>query len=70
MTEKEKWTSKKNGKRMWLILDIFSFTIQLVIPNVCVKFQNPKLCSSCEIFDENFPIHYIGVRERKGGKDK
>ena len=48
---------KKNGQikgkisRRWPILYI---TIQLVITNVCIKFQNPRLCSSCESFDENF----------------
>ena len=33
---------------MWLIL---CNTVQLVIPNVCTKFQNPKSSSFREIFD-------------------
>ena len=59
---------KKNGQikglisHMWLI---FLNTVQPVIPNVCTKFQNPRSSSSREIFDENFHIHYLGVRDRK-----
>ena len=34
------------------------------ISDVCTKFQNPR-SSRREIFDENFHIHYIGVRDRK-----
>ena len=33
---------------MWLIL---CYTVQLVIHNVCTKFQNPKSSSFREIFD-------------------
>ena len=56
---------KKNGQikglisNMWLIL---LYTVQLVIPDFCTKFQNPRSSSSLEIFDQNFHIHYIGVR--------
>ena len=45
---------KKNGQiqelisNMWLIL---CYTVQLVIPKVCTKFQNPKSSSFREIFD-------------------
>ena len=45
---------KKNGQiqelisNMWLI---FFYTVQLVIPNVCTKFHNPKSSSFREIFD-------------------
>ena len=46
---------------MWLIL---LYTEQLVIPDVCTKFQKPRLIY-CEILEENFHIHYIGVRDRK-----
>ena len=48
------WERKKNGQiqelisNMWLIL---CYTVQLVIPNVCTKFQNPKSSSFREIFD-------------------
>ena len=38
-------------------------TVQLAIPDVCIKFQNPRLCSSCEIFDDHIHIHYIGDRK-------
>ena len=31
---------------------ILSYTIQQVIPNICIKFQNPRFISSWEIFDE------------------
>ena len=57
---------KKNGQikglisHMWLIL---YHTIQPVISDVCTKFQNPRSSSSREIFDENFNIHYLGVRD-------
>ena len=59
---------KKNGQikglisHMWLIL---LYTVQPVIPDVCYKFQNARSSSSCEIFDENFHIHYYGVTDRK-----
>ena len=63
--------SKKNRQikglisHMWLIL---YHTVQPVMPDVCTKFQNPRSSSSCEIFDENFHIHYIRVRDRKREK--
>ena len=34
------------------------------------KFQNPRSSSYREIFDENFHIHYLGVRYRKREKKK
>ena len=40
-----------------------------VIPNICTKFQNPRR-SSWEIFDTNFPMYYIGVRDWKKEKWK
>ena len=39
---------KKNGQIQELISNmrlILSYTLQLVIPNVCTKFQNPKSSS-------------------------
>ena len=48
---------------------ILSYTIPQVIPNICTKFQNPRLSSSWEISDKNFPMYYIGVRDGKK-KDK
>ena len=44
---------------------ILFYTIQQVIPNICTKFQNPR---RREIFDTNFPMYYIGVRDGKGEK--
>ena len=49
---------------------ILSYTIQQVIPNICTKFQNPRLSYSLEIFDTNFPMYYIGVRDGKKEKWK
>ena len=39
--------------------------MQQVIPNMCTKFQNPRCSCSWEIFDTNFPMYYIGVRDGK-----
>ena len=39
--------------------------VEIVINEVCTKFQNTRSSSSWEIFDENFHIHYTGERERK-----
>ena len=33
------------------MLLILKYTVQLVIPNFCIKFQNPSHSSSREIFD-------------------
>ena len=63
--EKEKWTNKRNDKSSMLIL---FHTIQQVIPNICTKFQNPRCSCSWEIFDTNFPMYYIGVRDGKKKK--
>ena len=48
---------------------IFFYTMQQVIPNICTKFQNPKHSSSWEIFDTNFPMYYIGVRDGKYSRE-
>ena len=48
---------------------ILSYTIQLVIPNVCTKFQNLRCSSSWEIVDMNFPMHNIAVRDGKREKE-
>ena len=63
--EKEKWTNKRNDKSSMLIL---FHTIQQVIPNISIKFQNPRCSCSGEIFDTNFPMYYIGVRDGKKKK--
>ena len=49
-------------------MPILFYTIQQVIPNIFTKFQNPRHSSSWEIFDTNFPMYYIGVRDGKKGK--
>ena len=60
MLEKKKGQIKGLISHMWLIL---LYTVQPVIPDVCTKFQNPRSSSPGEIFDENFHIHYLGVRD-------
>ena len=47
---------------------ILPYTIQLVILNVCTKFENPRCSSSWELFDTNFLR--IGVRDGKKKKKK
>ena len=39
----------------------FLYTVQLLISDVCTKFQNSRSSSSGEIFDKNFHMHYLGV---------
>ena len=36
-----------------------------MIHNTWTKLQNPMCNSSWEIFDTNFPMYYIGVRDGK-----
>ena len=58
---------KKNGQLKGLLSNtwlIILYTVQFVMSDVCTKFQNPKSSSSLEIIDENFHIHYLGVRDR------
>ena len=58
----------KNGqiKRMISMrMLILLYTIQLVIPNVCTKFQNPRCSTSQEISDRKFCR-----RKRKNGQIK
>ena len=57
---------KGTDNNMWLIF--FLYTVQLVISDVCTKFQNSRSSSSGEIFDENFHMHYLGVRDGKRKK--
>ena len=49
---------------------ILLYTAQKAIPNVSIKFQNPRYSSSWEIFDTDFPMHYIGLRYGKKKKKK
>ena len=49
---------------------ILSHTMEQVIPNICTKFQNPRCSCSWEIFDTNFAMYYIGVRDGKRQKWK
>ena len=41
----------------------FLYTVQLLISNVCSKFQNFRSGSFGETFDKNFHMHYLGVRD-------
>ena len=71
--DKKFYWRKKNGqiKEMVSIRRlILSYTMQQVIPNICIKFQNPTCSCSWEIFDTNFPMYYIGVRDGKKEKWK
>ena len=51
IVEKEKRTNIGNDKHEGADSLL---QIQIVIPNVCTKFQNSKCSSSCQIFDTNF----------------
>ena len=61
---KEKWI-KGLISNMWLI---FLYTVQLLISDVSTKFLNSRSSSSGEIFDKNFHMHYLGVRDLKKEK--
>ena len=56
---------KGTDNNMWLT---FLYTVQLVISDVCTKFQNSRSCISGEIFDKKFHMHYLGVRDGKRKK--
>ena len=43
----------------------FLYTVQLVISDVCTKFQYSRSSSAGEIFDENFHMHYLEVKDGK-----
>ena len=45
------------------VAELFIHNLQLLISDVCTKFQNSRSSSSGEIFDENFHMHYLGVRD-------
>ena len=49
---------------MWLN---FLYTVQLLISDVCTKFQNSRSSSSGEIFDENFQKN-VGKKEKRTNK--
>ena len=44
---------------------ILSYTVQLVIPNVCTKFDNPKSSSCYEIFDDGRCTYALHRRDGK-----
>ena len=46
---------------MWLIL---CYTVQLVIPNLSTKFENPRSGSAKKSLTENLHMHYIGEMEK------
>ena len=65
------WRQRKNGQINGMIISrrlILFYTIQQVIPNICTKCQNPRRSRCWEIFNTNFPMYYIRVRDRKNGK--
>ena len=49
---------------------ILSYIMQQVTANISTKFQNPRCSCSWEIFDTNFPMYYIGMRDGKKQKWK
>ena len=56
----------KNWQIKWKIsmrMLILFYTIQQVIANVCILFQNPRCSSSCKIFEENI---YWRKRKKTG----
>ena len=56
LLQKINWRERKNGQIKGMISSrrlILSYTVQLVIPNVCTKFQNSSCSGSWEIFDKN-----------------
>ena len=67
MTKRKIIRQIKRMISMWML--ILSYTIQQVILNVCAKFQIPRYSSSRAIFDTNFHMHYIGVKDGKNGKE-
>ena len=65
--EKEKWTNKGNDKQQHadsLLHNTTSHTQHLY------QFQNPRRSNCWEIFDTNFLMYYIGVRDGKKEKWK
>ena len=67
LKRKKNWQLKGMTSSSKLIL---FYTIQQVIPNICTRFQNLRHSRSWEIFDTNFPMYYIGVRDGKKEKMK
>ena len=64
------WERMKNGQTKGMISSrmltlSYTYTIQQVKPNVWTNFQNPVSHGSWEIFDTNFPMPYIWVRDGK-----
>ena len=58
---------KGTDNNMWLI---FLYTVQLVISDVCTKFQISRSSSSGKIFDQNFHMHLIPWSLRDGKRKK
>ena len=56
---------RKNGQIKGTInVRMLSYMIQVVVPNVCTKFQNPRRSSSWEIFD----MEWVIEKRKKEGK--
>ena len=49
-------------------LPIMFYMIQVVAPNVCTKFQNPRRSSSLEIFYMQKEMERKGKKGKKEGK--
>ena len=64
------WRERKIKEMVSIRRLILSYTMQQVIPNICTKFQNPRSSCSWEIFDTNYLMYYIGVRDGKKQKWK
>ena len=50
--KKKKWTNKWKNKQEQASSLSHEVTIQCVIPNICIKFQDPRCSSSREMSDE------------------
>ena len=48
----------------------FLYTVQLLISDVCTKFQNSRSSSSGEIFDKKFPYALPWSERLKKGKNR
>ena len=51
------------GTHKQYVAEIFIHSTTSHISDVCTKFQNSRSSSSGEIKDENFQMHYLGVRD-------
>ena len=62
---------KKNGQIMGILnrmMLILSYTIQVVVPNVCNKFLSPRCSSSWEIYDMEWEMEKRKKKKKKKAK--